>query len=106
MEKAKGVVLSELWYQLPRPAKNEIIQQVIDFEVKLAATPFSAHGCLFYQNDIPEHLSCELEIPGDRCQQFQLRPAVDPDLWEDGRQELEVPRGPCQNTSWIFSGLC
>lgn len=62
MEKAKGTVLSELWYQLPRPAKNEIIRQVIDFEVKLAATPFSAHGCLFYQNDITEHLSCELEI--------------------------------------------
>lgn len=95
MEKAKGTVLSELWYQLPRSAKNEVIQQVVDLEVKLSATSFPAHGCLFYQTDIPERLSYELGTPGDKYQQFRLGPIVDPGLWEDGRQELEVCRGPC-----------
>lgn len=94
MEKAKGTVLSELWYQLPRSAKNEVIQQVVDLEVKLSATSFPAHGCLFYQTDIPERLSYELGTPGDKYQQFRLGPIVHPGLWEDGRQELEVCRGP------------
>lgn len=96
MEKSKGTLLCELWYELPRSSKNKIIEQIIGFEVKLAATKFPAHGCLFYQKDIPEKLSCELEIPGDRYQQFRLGPVVDPGLWEDGRQDLDVYRGPCE----------
>lgn len=102
MEKSKGALLSGLWYQLPRSAKYEIIQHVVDLEVKLAATTFPAHGSLFYQKDIPEHLSFELEIPGDRYKQFRLGPVVDPGLWEDGRQELEVYKGPCQRNIMII----
>ena len=82
--------------------KNEIIQQLVDLKVKLAATAFPAHGCLFYQKDIPEHLSFELDIPGDKYKQLRLGPVVDPGLWEDGRQELEVYRGPCQRNIMTF----
>jgi hypothetical protein len=97
MEKAKGALLGELWYQLPRPAKNDIIEQIVNLETLLASRPFPAHGCLFYTDNVPKPSDYEFKIPGDTLQTFSLGPVVDPVLWEDGRANLDTYKGPCQS---------
>lgn len=96
LEKARGSLLGENWYQLERTAKNDIIQQVVELEISLAARSFPAHGCLFYEEDVPSHLRCESKVSGSTSRKYVLGPVVDPTLWEDGRQLLDVHRGPCQ----------
>jgi hypothetical protein len=96
MEKARGALLGDLWYQLPRPAKNDIIEQIVNFETLLVSRPFPAHGCLFYADNIPAPSDYKLKTPGDTLQEFSLGPVVDPVLWEDGRANLDTHKGPCQ----------
>jgi hypothetical protein len=97
MEKAKGALLGELWYQLPRPAKNDIIEQIVNLETLLASTPFPAHGCLFYTDNVPAPSDYKFKIPSDTLQAFSLGPVVDPVLWEDGRANLDTYKGPCES---------
>jgi hypothetical protein len=97
MEKAKGALLGELWYQLPRPAKNGIIEQIVNLETLLASRPFPAHGYLFYTDNVPAPSDYKFKIPGDTRQTFSLGPAVDPVLWEDERANLDTYKGPCQS---------
>lgn len=95
MEKAKGVLLSEHWYSLKRDAKNTIISQIVDLEGLLASKPFTAHGCLFYQQDISAERRYPTGFAGDTMQKFALGPLVDPELWADGRERLHIHKGPC-----------
>lgn len=98
MEKAPGVLLSDVWYQLERNEKNAIIQQLVDLQVLLASKSVSAHGCLFYRENIPQNLACSLEEAKDLDPRFTVGPLVHPALWEDGRSNLDVWKGPCQTT--------
>lgn len=96
MEKAKGTVLSECWCSLSRDAKNKIIEQVVDLEVLLASRSFAAHGSLFYQKDVPVESVPLTNIEGDTAQKLAIGPVVHPALWEDGRERLNVHKGPCK----------
>ena len=106
MEKAKGALLSELWYQLPRPAKNDIIEQIVNLETLLVSRPFPAHGCLFYTDNVPAPSDYKLKIPSDTLQEFSLGPVLDPALWEDGRANLDTYKGPCQSFLMRFDLVC
>lgn len=96
MEKARGNLLGERWYKLGRTAKNDVIRQAVELETSLAARSFPAHGCIFYEEDVPLQLRCESQILGSTLQKYAIGPLVDPVLWEDGRQSLDVHKGPCQ----------
>ena len=97
MEKAKGALLGDLWYQLPRPAKNDIIEQIVNLETLLASRPFLAHGCLFYTDNVPAPSDYKFKIAGDTLQEFSLGPVVNAVLWEDERANLDTYKGPCQS---------
>ena len=96
MEKAKGTVLSDCWHKLKRTAKNKIIEQIIDLQLLFSSKPFPAHGCLFFKEDVPAEKLCLSDVPSDPLQRYTIGPSVDPTLWEDGRNELNVHKGPCQ----------
>ncbi|RMZ82285.1 hypothetical protein DV738_g1877, partial [Chaetothyriales sp. CBS 135597] len=94
MEKAKGKLLSECWYSLEREAKNHIISQIVDLEDLMASQSFAAHGCLFYQEDIPTESQHPITTTGDTMPKFAIGPSVHPSLWEDERSQLHVHKGP------------
>ena len=96
MEKAKGTLLSECWYSLKRDAKNKIIRQIVDLEGLFASKSFATHGCLFYQEDIPTERQHPAKVAGDVIQKFAIGPLVHPALWEDGREQLHIHKGPCK----------
>ena len=80
MEKANGTLLSERWYLLERDAKNEIIRQTVELERLFASQSFAAHGCIFYQEDIPAKWQHPIKVAGDIMQKFAIGPLVHPAL--------------------------
>ena len=98
MEKAKGTALGKHWSKLSRRAKSDIIRQVLEVESRLASLEFSAHRCIYYAKDLPKEYQCIVShsIPGDASNGFCIGPLVKPTLWEDGRPEMELFRGPCE----------
>ncbi|KAF7629443.1 hypothetical protein AFLA_013158 [Aspergillus flavus NRRL3357] len=100
MEKAKGTALGDVWYQLPTPSKHKFIRQVVELEAKLATVPFTAHGCIYYAEDVPRECSKnQLPLYGDDLKKFCVGPVVDPILWSDERVEMGLNRGPWHHLS-------
>ena len=95
MEKAKGVILSDCWRDLARAAKNKIIEQIVNLQLSFSSRAFPAHGCLFFKEDVPAEKLSFSNVPSDPSQRYTIGPLVDPTLWEDGRNELNVHKGPC-----------
>lgn len=89
MEKASGVLLSDIWHQMKRYAKYAIIRQLVDIQKSLSSKHSTMHGVLFYRKDISSGLSGAF----DRI--FTIGPLVHPTLWPDGRSESDICKGPC-----------
>ncbi|KAH0551208.1 hypothetical protein GP486_007471 [Trichoglossum hirsutum] len=96
MEKAKGTALGDSWYQLPNPVKHAIIEQVVEVESKFALLQFSEHGCIYYTNDLSTEYRHEESdpLPGDSSRKFCIGPLVESTLWDNGRSEMGLSRGP------------
>ncbi|KKY20696.1 putative phosphotransferase family protein [Phaeomoniella chlamydospora] len=99
MEKAKGVILSDCWRDLARAAKNKIIEQIVNLQLSFSSRAFPAHGCLFFKEDVPAEKLSFSNVPSDPSQRYTIGPLVDPTLWEDGRNELNVHKGPWETLS-------
>ncbi|KAE8367498.1 kinase-like domain-containing protein [Aspergillus caelatus] len=100
MEKAKGIPLGDTWYQLSTLSKHKFMKQVVELETKLAAVPFTEHGCIYYAQNAPrERPKNEYPLYGDDLKKFCIGPVVDPILWYDERTEIELNRGPWHHLS-------
>jgi len=100
MEKAQGVLLSDLWYKMPSGSKTSIIEQVVEIEEKITSLKFEQHGCIYYDNDIPVELGKPLVLsnqilPANLQNKFSIGPLVHRDLWSDEKAQMTLLRGPC-----------
>ncbi|RMD41563.1 hypothetical protein DV735_g3561, partial [Chaetothyriales sp. CBS 134920] len=89
MEKAKGTLLSDCWYSLKREDKNHIISQIVNLETLLASRSFEAHGCIFYQEDIPTKWQHTAQAAGDTKLKFAIGTNLVSYATDIGNNELE-----------------
>ncbi|KAK2756950.1 Phosphotransferase enzyme [Arachnomyces sp. PD_36] len=111
-EKADGKQLGNLWYKWPKEARLEIIQQLVDIEVKLGALSFLKHGCIYYKSDLEskgfacESLAANLSrvhnsssskaqrLNLSKLEDFAVGPLTDARLWEGEKATMNLDRGP------------
>ncbi|GES58153.1 phosphotransferase family protein [Aspergillus terreus] len=95
MEKAKGTALGDIWYRLSKPSKHKFIEQVVEIEAILASVSFPKHGCIYYSKDLPNAYSRDsVSLDTDKLEGFCIGPVVDPVFWSDGRDKMDLYRGP------------
>jgi hypothetical protein len=94
MEKVPGTKLSNVWEEMHVLKRSEIVTQLVQFDKSLASHPFSEYGSLYYT---------ENQTPNDK---FTVGPTTNRKYFDDGRQFLDVDRGPCEYIVPKLSVLC
>lgn len=111
-ERAPGVKLGTLWKQWPRENKLKIIQQIAVMEEQLASVKFRKHGSIYFKEDIQGHLRDEtnilLEDPSisTDVSRFAMGPLASVELWQSGRESMELDRGPCTYFQCLIRERC
>ncbi|RDW87094.1 uncharacterized protein DSM5745_03736 [Aspergillus mulundensis] len=96
-EKAPGRPLGDIWAQMPTPARLGIIDQLVDVEKKLASVSFPKHGCIYYASDLETRPSSASEMDSvEPFPGFAIGPSNDRKLWQSGRDQMRLGRGPCE----------
>lgn len=109
-EKSDGKPLGNFWYQWPKEAQLEIIQQVVDIEMKLSSLSFLKHGSIYYKSDLEskgltyESLAANLfqvdsssrTLDLSMLNDFAIGPLTDARLWEGEKATMNLDRGPCE----------
>ena len=101
MEEIKGVQLQKVWHSLKLPDKVRIVKQIFAYQKAWLSTSFSQIGSLYYADDIrvenrPEYLYKDSSSHKIRNERFAIGPASGRDWSDEGRNTLEVDRGPCK----------
>lgn len=88
MEKLPGVCLDTVIDSLSISQKTKIIDQIVEFDVRLAIhlSPFA--GSLYYDKDA----------------EFHIGATTSRKYIQAGRRQLDVPRGPCESHHCANSG--
>jgi DNA-directed RNA polymerase alpha subunit len=47
-----GQPLGAVWYQWPEESQVEMVQQIVDLELKLMSISFLKHGSIYYKADL------------------------------------------------------
>jgi hypothetical protein len=120
-EKSDGKPLGNFWYQWPKKTQLEIIQQVVDIEMKLNSFSFLKHGSIYYKSDLESKgLPCEplaanmFQADGSLgalglsiMRDFAIGPLTDVRLWEGEKATMNLDRGPCEyNIGISVYGFC
>lgn len=103
MEKSRGVELSKLWDGTPGPDKLQIVQQLVEFEKALVSTRFPLYGSLYYAKDLQKVQSNQMIDIGVKKRNagldFAVGPTTNRTFFDDGRNAIDVHRGPCKSSS-------
>jgi hypothetical protein len=100
MEKATGTKLADIWGSLGGKEMLTVITQLVQLEAKLMQTPLSSYGSIYFSTSdfMSERTDRRLyHDSSDSDHKWCIGPAADPAFWHDGRDELDVNRGPCTN---------
>lgn len=108
--------LGSIWHQWRAEAKFDLVAQLVDFEVKLAAISFRKHGCLYYTKGLERrgHAAHKLEawsatsqaLDTSLTEDFTLGPLTEASLWEDEREFMDLHRGPCKSLIPLRGRVC
>jgi hypothetical protein len=108
-EKAPGQTLGNLWHQMPKKSRLDIISQVVEMENRLASLTFEQHGCLYFRDahqkevGTGQPLITYPPLPPDIAGRFTLGALTTPELWESEDRSLDLERGPCETvSSFVF----
>lgn len=100
-EKAPGIKLGSVWSQWTREAKLSLIRQVVDMENTLTTISFPRHGCIYFKDDLQllageaENIYVESSTP-QSLDRFSIGPLTFAELWDNGRKDMKLDRGPCE----------
>ena len=101
MERIRGLELSKLWDVMPGSEKFKIVKQLVEFEKALTSPQFPMYGSLYYAKDLPDVQSSQLvdiESSKDNVDSvFAVGPTTNRTFFDDGRDAVDVNRGPCQS---------
>jgi hypothetical protein len=92
MEKCGGIELGHVWDELIGKEKAEIVRQLATYSARLSKTKFLYYGSLYYSRDIPDIKGTEVDDT------FSVGPTTSRDWVDDRRGEVDVDRGPCNNS--------
>lgn len=100
MEKCRGMELSKLWDSMPGSDKLRVVKQLVEFEKALTSSQFPMYGSLYFAKDLPEVRPNQLVDLGSKKDQlgsvFAVGPTTNRNFFDDGRDAVDVNRGPCQ----------
>lgn len=106
MKKSQGVELGKLWDDIPGPDKLRIVQQLVIFEKALTSTRFPMYGSLYYADNLPNiHSNQMIEFEGKKntvSVNFAVGPTTNRTFFDDGRNAVDVDRGPCKRIPRLF----
>ncbi|TFK50484.1 phosphotransferase family protein [Heliocybe sulcata] len=94
MEKATGVELSTVWFQLSEAQRNRFVAKWITLEKALMARLSGGYGSLYYRSDVNSNQSRDLYVNDVREHEFVLGPSVERQFWTGERLDMELDRGP------------
>lgn len=121
MEHAPGSNLADVWTEMDLEHKVQTTEDLVSIQQKLLSLRFSVfvypssrnqfcmpsnisrHGCLFYKSDAPPGSQPAIivgdnhphEIRRNISEKFSIGPAVDTAFWSNGRESMDIDRGPC-----------
>lgn len=90
MERFYGESIASRWLSLSTSELKDVITQLVKMEQKIFSVKFPAHGSLYYKDDISE---TSISLPSSR---FCVGPIAKRQFWFDGREKMQLDRGPCQ----------
>lgn len=93
MEKAPGIEVSKVWPQLSEKLRLRLIDEIIRIERAALDNPLPSYGSIFFRRDVgPEMASVAVD------ETFVIGPSLDRSFWRDGREAMDIFRGPCEHT--------
>ena len=101
MERSRGIELGKIWDDLPGPDKFEIVKKLAGFEKVFVSTRFPMYGSLYHAKDLPEVLPSQLVDLDSKMDDtvhsvFAVGPTTNRTFFDDGRDAVDVDRGPCK----------
>ena len=101
MERSRGIELGKIWDDLPGPDKFEIVKKLAGFEKAFVSTRFPMYGSLYHAKDLPEVLPSQLVDLDSKMDDtvysvFAVGPTTNRTFFDDGRDAVDVDRGPCK----------
>lgn len=100
MERSRGVELSKLWDDIPGPDKLQIVRQLVGFEKTLVSTRFPVYGSIYYADNLCNpHPNQMIELGPKKNTvgaAFVVGPTTNRTFFDDGRNAVDVHRGPCK----------
>lgn len=88
MEKIPGRCLGDVWFDVSDKQRVRILGDIVDQEANLFKISFPAYGSIYYDADLPEHMSRTMME-----RQFCIGPDVSLRHWFEARSELDIRRG-------------
>jgi len=103
-ELALGVALGSLWTSMAYGARTDILAELVDIESRLTSASFKKSGSIYFKEDLKregvavEDLSVTFDNARDSMvlNQFTIGPSTQRRLWDEGRAEMDLDRGPCK----------
>jgi len=107
MERSAGVELQQKWDNMTGPTVRKAIEEVIEAENRFSKNTLSQIGGIYYKNDVPPYLRERPFYPDglkrdEGSDIFRIGPLPDWDTWRGERELLDIDRGPCELSRWIF----
>lgn len=96
IENPKGMNLSLVWDELSDTLKDALLVEWVKMESRLMEAISDGYGSIFYRKDVPAERAYDLYTGDQKEEDFVIGPDMDKQLWDDGRRDLDINRGPCE----------
>ena len=99
MERSGGVELGKIWHDLPWEERLEVITTLAGYEKALVSANFPMYGSLYYAKDLPSPSPSRFLDPlnsKNKGEAFAVGPTTNRAFFDQGRDSVEVNRGPCK----------
>lgn len=99
MERSEGVELGKIWHDVPWEEKLEIVRTLVGYEKAFVSASFPMYGSLYHAKDLPspspsQFLDSVNSIGKEEA--FVVGPTTNRAFFDQGRDSVEVDRGPCK----------
>ncbi|BDD57602.1 hypothetical protein MAP00_002953 [Monascus purpureus] len=103
MEKLGGTPLGDIWYSMTPREQHSMMKKIVHWEAQLMSLSFPAYGSIYYCKDLTSEK--KISLPGQKDFEFCIGPISHYSWWHDGRNMLNVDRGPWLSPTEIFQAV-
>ncbi|KAL4889177.1 kinase-like domain-containing protein [Aspergillus ambiguus] len=100
MEKLGGITLGDVWYSMTPKEQHDMMKKIVHWEAQLMSLKFPAYGSIYYREDLTSEKN--VPLPGQKDVKFCIGPISHYSWWHDGRNTLNIDRGPWLSPTNIF----